>query len=97
MRTVRSPSGGGLSITPSEEPGHGLGRDPGAVGEVSGGLALDGGPDHPESLGLPRSRGRPHGGGLACAGSADGALDPVPARAELADKVLLLVGQAPGR
>ena len=61
--------------------------------EGTGGLAFDGGADDPPAGGLPGVSGGGHGGGLAGAGPADGALDAMPAGAERAHEVALLVGE----
>jgi hypothetical protein len=61
--------------------------------EGTGGLAFDGGADDPPAGGLPGVFGGGHGGGLAGTGPADGALDAMPACAQGAHEVALLVGE----
>jgi hypothetical protein len=58
-----------------------------------GRLRLDGGADDSPAGGVPGVAGGGHGGGLAGAGPADGALDAVSAGAERAHEVALLVGE----
>jgi hypothetical protein len=85
--------GGSVGVVAREVPGEGLGGHAGRGAEGASGFAFDGGADDPPAGGLPGVAGGGHGGGLAGAGPADGALDAVPAGAEGAHEVALLVGQ----
>ena len=82
-----------MGVVVGEVPGEGLGGHAGGGGEGAGGLALDGGADDPPAGGLPGVAGGGHGGGLAGTGPADSALDAVPAGAQGAHEVALLVAE----
>ena len=85
--------GGGVGVVVGEVPGECLGGHAGGGAEGAGGFAFDGGADDPPAGGLPGVAGGGHGGGLAGTGPADGALDAMPAGAQGADEVALLVGE----
>jgi hypothetical protein len=65
----------------------------GGGGEGAGGLAFDGGADDPPAGRPPSVSCGGHGGGLAGAGPADGALDAMPTGAQGAHEVALLTGE----
>jgi hypothetical protein len=82
-----------VGVVVGEIPGERLGGHAGGGGEGAGGFAFDGGADDPPAGGLPGIAGGGHGGRLAGAGPADGALDAVAAGAEGAYEVALLVDE----